>query len=128
MNTIEMREAFASAEHVLPVEALQWCRDNWDEAGPALLETLNAYADGSERTKRAEDILFFAVYLFAEKGETRAFAPFCLIARDRETVRLSAASGDLHALRGVQQFGRCIEVAGVLECGEQRESHDKRYV
>ena len=70
----------------LPREALGWCLEHWDEAGPCLLERLARYADGADRSKENESILFFALHLMAEASEARAFAPLCRLARDNETI------------------------------------------
>lgn len=70
----------------LPREALGWCLEHWDEAAPCLLERLARYADGADRSKENESILFFAIHLMAEASEARAFAPLCRLARDNDAI------------------------------------------
>src|SRR3954470_20923039 len=43
--------AFASAGHDLPRDAMRWALDNWDEAAPGLLEVVERFAGGADRSE-----------------------------------------------------------------------------
>jgi hypothetical protein len=75
-------ETFATAGNTLPRAAMQWALDNWDVAAPRFLALLDERPDGEDETKRAADVLFFALHLCGEKQETRTFRPLCRLARD----------------------------------------------
>jgi uncharacterized protein len=83
VNAQQMIDAFAAAKET-PLEAIQWARANWSEAGPALLDLFEAYVAGSDRSDRATDALFAAVLLFSEKQETRAFPLLCRLSSDHD--------------------------------------------
>jgi hypothetical protein len=85
--TIEaILDAFATAGRVLPRAALEQAADRWSEIGPALLATLEAASDGTDRSDRTNAILFFGIYLMAQVRETRAFRPLCTAAADGERI------------------------------------------
>lgn len=84
MTIPAMLDALASEEEGLPWPAISFARDNWDTAGPALLDALNAFAENKDRSERAHDILFFALPLMMEKRETKGFAPLARLARDAD--------------------------------------------
>src|SRR3954451_18045531 len=46
-------QAFGSAGHDLPREALQWTLDPWDEVAPELLGMLERYISGADRSDEA---------------------------------------------------------------------------
>ncbi|MBI3516835.1 MAG: DUF1186 domain-containing protein [Proteobacteria bacterium] len=82
MSTDEAIKAFAEAKKELPIGAMLWCRDNWAAAAPDLLGVLERFVAGADRSDAAANALFMIVHLAAERGETRAFAPLCRLARD----------------------------------------------
>jgi hypothetical protein len=75
MDVETVIRTLASAGHDLPQEAMRWVLDHWDGAAPDLLEVLERYADGTDRSEEAVGAAFFILHLAAEKRETRAFAP-----------------------------------------------------
>jgi hypothetical protein len=86
LTTEAILDAFATAGRVLPRTALEQAVDRWSEIGPALLATLEAASDGTDRSDRTNAILFFGVYLMAQVRETRAFRPLCTVAADNERI------------------------------------------
>jgi uncharacterized protein len=116
--------SFANAGHDLPRDAMRWTLDNWDDAAPGLLEALERFANGTDRSKKAANAAFFILHLAGERRETRAFAPLCRLAREAEAaeavlgdgvtstlkrILISTYDGNLDALKGV------IEAAGTDE-------------
>ena len=75
INMQAVLDAFAAPLEQLPVEEIAWCRAHWDEAGPSLLRRLERYASGDERTDGTANLAMYALFLLAERRETRAFAP-----------------------------------------------------
>lgn len=85
MTTMTVEEAIgalASADGLLPQDAMQWSLDHWNEAGPPLLGMLRDYATGADRSDEAANTLFFALHLMGGRGETRAFADICRLLHD----------------------------------------------
>jgi hypothetical protein len=132
MNVENAIEAFATARHDLPREAMQWALDNWDTAAPGLLGLLERFASGADRSSKATDALFFILHLAGEKRETRAFAPLCRIAQEDDLVEavlgdgitttlkqivISTYDGDLDALKAMIEAPGAYEFvrAGALE-------------
>jgi hypothetical protein len=52
-------QAFGSAGHDLPREAMQWTLDHWDEVAPELLGMLERYTTGADRSDAATSAVFF---------------------------------------------------------------------
>jgi hypothetical protein len=116
--------SFANAGHDLPRDAMRWTLDNWDDAAPGLLEALERFANGTDRSKKAANTAFFILHLAGERRETRVFALLCRLAREAEAaeavlgdgvtstlkrILISTYDGNLDALKGV------IEAAGTDE-------------
>src|SRR5258708_26772299 len=93
MSTDEAIETFAETKRELPIGAMLWCRANWQSVAPELLGVLNRYVDGVERSEAAANALFLIIHLAGERGETRAFAPLCRLARDSEALELALGDG-----------------------------------
>jgi hypothetical protein len=68
----------------LPQAALTAAAAHWDEIRPALHAQIQAYIDGTDRSERAADLAFLAIYLMAQQRDTSAFALICALARDAE--------------------------------------------
>jgi uncharacterized protein len=132
MDVETVIRTLASAGHDLPQEAMRWVLDHWDGAAPDLLEVLERYADGTDRSEEAVGAAFFILHLAAEKRETRAFAPLCRLAKDAEAIEavlgdgvtttlkrilIGTYDGDLDALKGVLEAEQADEYvrAGALE-------------
>jgi hypothetical protein len=89
MSVDEAIRGLAEApDGVLPVDAMTWALQHWDEAGPRFVELLERCADGSVWSEGMEDALFFIFHLLAEMQETRAFPGLCRLARDSEAIEL----------------------------------------
>jgi uncharacterized protein len=85
-------QAFASAGHDPPRDAMQWALDHWDEVAPGLLNLLERFASGADRSNDAASTVFFILHLAGEKQDTRVFPLLCRLAQDGEA--LEAALGD----------------------------------
>ncbi|WP_343716840.1 DUF1186 domain-containing protein [Inquilinus sp.] len=87
MTVDEVIRALAQAPAgVLPVDAMNWALDHWEEAGPRFIELVERYADGNDRSEDIETVLFFVIHLLGERMETRAFPVLCRLARNREAM------------------------------------------
>jgi hypothetical protein len=75
---------FETTGNTLPRASIQWALDHWDEAASRLVDLLERYASGAERSDRMRDALFFVIHLLGEKAEARGFAPLCQLLRDPE--------------------------------------------
>ena len=93
MTFDEASRELAAAGRKLPRSAMQWCLDHWDEAGPRFVDLLDRYARAEERSKRDENVLFFALHLLGEKAETTAFAPLCRLLCDAEATETVLGDG-----------------------------------
>src|SRR3954453_6952180 len=117
-------QAFGSAGHDLPHEALQWTLDHWEEVAPELLGMLERYISGADRSDEAASAIFFILHLAGEKQDTRAFRLLCRLALDGEAVEtvlgdgititlkqilISTYDGDLAALKGLIEAAEADE-------------------
>jgi uncharacterized protein len=85
-------QAFASAGHDPPRDAMQWALDHWDEVAPGLLNLLERFASGADRSNGTASTVFFILHLAGEKQDMRVFPLLCRLAQDGEA--LEAALGD----------------------------------
>ena len=132
MDVEAATQAFASAGHDLPREAMQWALDNWDEAAPALLSILERFVSGADRSDEAASAVFFILHLAGEKQDTRVFPLLCDLAQDGEAIEtvlgdsttttfkqilISTYDSDLDTLKGVIEASEADEFvrAGALE-------------
>src|SRR4051794_12180660 len=117
-------QAFASAGHDLPREAMQWTLDHWDEVAPELLGMLERYTTGADRSDEATRVAFFILPLAGEKQDRRVFPLLCRLAQDGEALEavlgdsvtttltqilISTYDGDLDALKGVIEAAEADE-------------------
>src|SRR3954469_12785137 len=125
-------QAFGSAGHDLPREAMQWALDHWDEASPGLLSMLERYTSGADRSRDAARAVFFILDLAGERQDTRVFPLLCRLAQDGEAIEavlgdgitttlkrilISTYDGDLDTLKGLIEAAEADEFvrAGALE-------------
>src|SRR5687767_14396917 len=73
MNAETAIQAFASAGHDLPREAMQWTLGHWEDATPGLLDVLERYTSGADRSDETASAVFFILHLAGEKQDTRVF-------------------------------------------------------
>lgn len=107
---------FATTGCTLPRASMQWALDHWDEACPALIDVLDRYTGGEDRSEEIRDTVFFAAHLFGQRAEGRAFPALCRLMREAEAcedalgdatteslpqIVLSTYGGDLTLLKGV---------------------------
>ena len=76
--------AFGRDDGHLPIEAMEWALDRWDEASPLLLALLANITESRKVSPQDASVAFFAAMLGAEKADGRAFAPICAIGRNAE--------------------------------------------
>jgi uncharacterized protein len=82
MNVDQVLQVFRG-ESDDPREAVQWALDHWDTASDRLLSKLRMivanWSDDADDETHVEDgvALFYLVHLFAEKRDSRAYAPLC---------------------------------------------------
>src|SRR3954465_10870746 len=124
-------QAFGSAGHDLPREAMQWTLDHWDEAAPGLLRMLERYTSGADRSRDAARAIFFLLHLAGERQDTRVFPLLCRLAQNGEAIEavlgdgitttlkrilISIYDGDLDTLKGVIEAAEADEFvrAGAL--------------
>ena len=81
--------AFLESHKGLPVEAMQWCLDHWDVAGPELVRYFDLTTQGD--LDDDEDIwaLLIIFHLFGEKCERSAFGPICRLLLNKERTELA---------------------------------------
>jgi uncharacterized protein len=132
MQPDEVVQALATAGIDLPRDAMQWALDHWEQVAPRLLGVLEAYAEGTDRSDDAASAVFFIAHLVGEKGDARAFAPLCRLARDEDALEtalgdattetlsrilISTYDGDLDALKEVVEDEEADDLvrSGALE-------------
>ncbi len=124
MNAETAIQAFASAGHDLPREAMQWTLGHWEDATPGLLDVLERYTSGADRSDEAASAVFFLLYLAGEKQDTRVFPLLCRLAQNGEAIEtalgdgitttlkrilISTYDGDLDALKSVIEAAEADE-------------------
>ncbi len=117
-------QAFASAGHDLPREAMQWTLDHWHAVAPELLSVLERYTSGADRSDAAASAVLFILHLAGEKQDTRAFSLLCRLAQEGEAVEaplgdgttvtvkqilISTYDGDLDTLKGLIEAAEADE-------------------
>src|SRR5215217_5257102 len=117
-------QAFARAGNDLPQEAAEWSLDHWEDAAPRLLDVLERFASGADRSDEAASAIFFVLHLAGEKQDTRAFPLLCRLALDGEAVEavlgdgititlkqilISTYDGDLDTLKGLIEAAEADE-------------------
>jgi hypothetical protein len=85
-------DAFATAETMLPHEALHQALEHWPDFADVVLAMLDDIESGAEITESLGDIMFFAIYLMAQQRETRAYARLSAVGMQGE--RLDLLLGD----------------------------------
>jgi hypothetical protein len=91
----------AEAGSVLPEAALREAAAQWEQAAPPLLVLLESYAAGHDRSDAAAEALFFALFLFGQMREARAFRPLCRLALDAEAMERALGDGITGNLAGI---------------------------
>ena len=84
MNVDQALQSFREENETKPREAVLWALDHWEEASDRFLSRFRAIAanmleDYQEEAFDESDAatLFYLMHLFAEKRDTRAYAPLC---------------------------------------------------
>lgn len=83
MTIDEVIRDFATTGSTLPCESMRWALDHWDNAAPALIDLVERYAGGDVGAEM-KDVVFFAVHLFGQRAERRAFPVLCRLMRARQ--------------------------------------------
>jgi len=124
LTTDAILDAFAYVGSVLPRDALRQARACWPEIGPRLISILEDVANGAEMTDRVRNILLFGIYLMAERRETRAFRPLCILAANEERIRAILEDGiteDLDAILARTFDGDVAPLQALIENADADE-------
>ena len=82
----DILEHLTVLDGILPRSALTAAVERWDEVRPALRARLQSYINGIDRSDRASNQTFYAIYLLAQQRDTTAFAALCAMALDAEAI------------------------------------------
>jgi uncharacterized protein len=121
MNIETAIQAFASAGHDLPRDAMQRVLDHWDEVAPELLGMLERYTSGEDRSDEAASAVFFILHLAGEKQDTRVFTPLCRLAQDGEAIETALGDGITTTLKRIlisTYDGDLATLKGLIEAAE----------
>src|SRR3954467_11140266 len=94
-------QAFASAGHDPPQDAMQWALDHWDEVAPGLLNVLERFVSGADRSNDTASTVFFILHLAGEKQDTRVFPLLCSLAQDGEAIEAALGDGPAATLKQI---------------------------
>ena len=75
---------FGTCGSKFPHKSIRWALDHWHEAAPRLVRLLEDCASGVDRSETTKRAIFFVAHLLAEKRETRAFGPLCLLVENQD--------------------------------------------
>src|SRR3954463_14767305 len=117
-------QAFASAGHDPPRDAMQWTLDHWDTVAPELLGTLERYTSGADRSDEAARAVLFILHLAGEKQDTRAFSLLCRLAQDGEAVEAALGDATTIPLKPIlisTYDGHLDTLKGLIEAAEADE-------
>lgn len=124
MSVDDAIASFAEADYDLPTVPLVWCLVNWGLAAPRILDLIERYADGSDRSESTTRAALYCMFLAAGAREKRAFAPLCRLARDADAmdeclgdsvtesfhnILVSTFDGDIDALKSLIEDGTLDE-------------------
>ena len=124
MDAEEAIHALGTAGYDLPRDAMRWILEHWDDAAPALIRVLERFAYGTDRSDEAAGAAFFVAHLAAEKRDTRAFPPVCLVARDVEGIEALLGDATTTTLKRIlisTYDGDLAELQRVIEAREADE-------
>src|SRR3954465_10140519 len=94
-------QAFASAGHDPPRDVMQWALDHWDEVAPGLLNVLERFVSGADRSNDTASTVFFILHLAGEKQDTRVFPLLCSLAQDGEAIEAALGDGTAATLKQI---------------------------
>src|SRR3954454_4579123 len=117
-------QAFGSAGHDLPREAMQWTLDHWDEAAPELLSVVERYTSGPDRSDETASAVLFILHLAGERQDTRVFSLLCRLAQDGEAVEAALGDGTTTTLKRIlisTYDGDLDTLKGLIEAAEADE-------
>src|SRR5215211_2590911 len=117
-------QAFVSAGHDLPREAMQWTLDHWDAVAPELLNVVERYTSGADRSDEAARAVLFILHLAGEKQDTRAFSLLCRLAQDGEAVDAALGDGTTITVKQIlisTYDGDLDTLKGLIEAAEADE-------
>ena len=123
MDTVDDAiEALAAAWDAPPVEAMRWSLDHWDACAPRFATMLEAYLDGSDRSDRTAESIFFIVHLLGDRGDKRAFPLLCRMMLDED--RLISTLGYVASIEHLKGMlincfdGDAVPLRAVIESPE----------
>ncbi len=100
MDLNEALDVFASAT-TIPVEAITWTLEHWEEAFPRIAPLLDIVTDPDQSSEADESTLFFLLHLAAEKGDTRVHDGLCRMLLDPEVPEVVLGDGTTETLSGL---------------------------
>lgn len=124
MSVEDAINSFAEADYDLPAVPIVWCLANWSLAAPAILDLIERYADGRDRSEYTGRAALYCMFIAAGAREKRAFPLLCRLARDAEAMEeslgdsvtesfhnmlISTFDGDVHALQSLIDDGTLDE-------------------
>src|SRR3954447_14776520 len=118
-------QAFASAGHDPPRDAMQWALDHWDEVAPGLLNLLERFASGADRSNDTASTVFFILHLAGEKQDTRVFPLLCRLAQEGEALEAALGDGTTTTLKRIlisTYNGDFAALTALIEAPEADES------
>ena len=117
-------QAFARAGNDLPREAMQWALDQWDEVAPELLNVVERYTSGADRSDETASAVLFILHLAGEKQDTRVFSLLCRLALDGEALEGAPGDGTTITLKQIlisTYDGHLDTLKGLIEAAEADE-------
>ena len=114
-------QAFASAGNDLPQEAAEWSLDHWDTVAPELLNVMERYTSGADRSDETASAVFFILHLAGEKQDTRVFPLLCRLAQDGEAIEAALGDGITITLKQIlisTYDGDLDTLKGLIEAAE----------
>lgn len=101
MNLDDVLREFAEAGNNLPRDSMQWALDHWDETAPPLVQMLDDYVTGRDRSEDVAETLFFGLHLAGQKQETLLFPGLCRLLHDAEAAQRVFGEAITETLRGI---------------------------
>src|SRR3954467_3140865 len=103
---------------------MQWTLDHWDAVAPELLDVVERYTSGADRSDESASAVLFILHLAGEKQDTRVFPLLCRLAQDGEAVEAALGDGTTITLKQIlisTYDGHPDTLKGLIEAAEADE-------
>ena len=117
-------KAFAVTDGPLPVEAIRWALEHWEEAFPDFLTVLEEYPIGVEADTGTSLAAFFIVHLCGDMAEKRVFPVLCRLFRDPITSNDLLGDSTTETLHGILIRTFAGDLAPLLAVVEARDADE----